>query len=296
MTEADLAPTTYVRKAAIESLIRSEGRAVEPWMPRAPIFQRHLLTTDPEGCWVAEIDGLVVGYAQGYVRGDVWYLSQLFVQPDVHALGAGQGALQRSQEYGRQRGAKVFAVSSSTAHSAQALYMRHGMYAIGINYHLRGAVEPLLRLPEPDAHQKRVVDCSGWQDRIADLDLEVWGGERRPEHALFLSELGSVNSTFALTRDGDFLGYSYALDDFGGFIGPLAARRVEDQLPLLRMAAAWLLDREVSDAGAYCPTNNPTLMRTFLDAGWKFDHWNFLLASQPFGQLDRYLPSGGLLF
>ena len=297
MTEADLAPTTYIRKAAIESLIRSEGRAVEPWTPRSPTLQRHILTNDPGGSWVAEIDGLAVGYGQGFVRGDVWYLAQLFVQPDVHALGAGQGLLQRAQDYGRARGASTFAVSSSTSHSAQALYMRHGMFAIAINYHLRGPIEPLLRLPEPDANQKHVVDCSGWQDRIADLDRDVWGGERRPEHALFLSGVfGGDEGSFALTDDGELLGYGYAIEDFGGFIGPLAATTPEGQLPLVRMAAAWLRDHEVSDAGAYCPSTNPTLMRAFLEAGWKFDHWTFLLASQRFGQLDRYLPSGGLLF
>ena len=28
---------------------------------------------------------------------------------------------------------------------------------------------------------------------------------------------------------------------------------------------------------------------------WKIDHWTFLLASQPFGRFERYLPSGGML-
>src|SRR5437868_4301118 len=83
-----------------------------------------------------------------------WSLAQLFVQPAVHATGVGQGLLKRARDYGRARGARVFAVSSSTSRSAQALYMRHGMFANAINYDLSGPVEPLLRLPEPEANKK----------------------------------------------------------------------------------------------------------------------------------------------
>ena len=61
-TEADLSATTYVRKAALEALVRENGREPEPWMPRAPIMHRHLLETDPEGAWAAEIEGVLVGY------------------------------------------------------------------------------------------------------------------------------------------------------------------------------------------------------------------------------------------
>jgi GNAT superfamily N-acetyltransferase len=296
LTEADLDAAAYVRKAALEALVREDGREPEPWMPRNPIIQRHLLKTDPEGSWVAEMDGVLVGYAQGFVRGELWYLAQLFVQPEVHAAGIGRGVLQRSQDYGKARGARIFAVSSSTSRAAQALYMRHGMFANAINYHLRGPVEPLLRLPEPEASKKRVVDCSGWQDRMADVDVEVWGAERRPEHQLFLSGVfGGDEGSFALTDGGNLLGYGYAIEDFGGFIGPIAARETGDQLPLLRMGASWLREHEVSDAGAYCSSTNHAMMSAFLDAGWKIDHWTFLLASESFGRFDRYLPSGGML-
>ena len=295
-TEADLSATTYVRKAALEALVRENGREPEPWMPRAPIMHRHLLKTDPEGAWAAEMDGVLVGYAHGFVRGDVWYLAQLFVQPEVHAGGVGQGVLKRAQDYGRARGAHVFAVSSSTSRSAQALYMRHGMFANAINYHLRGPVEPLLRLPEPAANRKRVVDCSGWQDRMAELDREVWGAERRQEHQLYLSGVfGGDEGSFALTESGSLLGYGYAIEDFGGFIGPIAAREANDQLPLLRMGASWLAEHEVTEAGAYCVSTNHAMMSAFLEAGWKIDHWTFLLASEAFGRFDRYLPSGGML-
>ena len=133
-------------------------------------------------------------------------------------------------------------------------------------------------------------------DRLAELDREVWGAERREEHELYLSGVfGGEEGSFALTDGGNLLGYGYAIEDFGGFIGPIAARDTGDQLRLLRMAASWLAEHEVSEAGAYCVSTNQTMMSAFLDAGWKIDHSTFLLASEPFGRLDRYLPSGGML-
>ena len=109
-------------------------------MPELASHLAHIVETDPGGCVVAEIGGLVVGYAQAIVRGDIWFLAQLFVQPEVHALGVGQELLRRSMQYGRDRSVRIFSVVSSTSPAAQALYMRSGMYAIGIGYRVTGPV------------------------------------------------------------------------------------------------------------------------------------------------------------
>ncbi|MDE3094676.1 MAG: GNAT family N-acetyltransferase [Chloroflexota bacterium] len=294
MTEADLSATTLVRKAANEWLARSEGRDVDPHVPDRPLPQRHLLRTDPAGSWVAELNDVVVGCAQGYVRGEIWYLSQFFVLPEAQSLGIGHELLVRVQADGRERGARVLAVTASTSQSAHGLYMRHGMHAIGVGYRLSGPIAPLRSLPEPARGQAPVADCGGVQGAIAGLDREVWGAERRQEHALFLAGgFAEQETSFALTSDGTLLGYGYAMDD--GHIGPLAARSPETQLPLLRTAVDWLTARGVERGYCYCLSLNPTLMRAFLDAGWRIGGWSFLLASEPFGQFDRYLPSGGLL-
>ncbi|MHB8513885.1 MAG: GNAT family N-acetyltransferase [Dehalococcoidia bacterium] len=294
MAEADLSATTLVRKAANEWLARGEGRDLDPHVPNRPLTQRHLLRTDPAGSWVAELNEVVVGYAQGYVRGEIWYLSQFFVLPEAQSFGVGGELLVRAQAYGRASGARVVSVTASTSQVAHGLYMRQGMYAVGVGYRLSGPVAPLRSLPEPGDNQKRVVDCGGWQDTIAGLDREVWGAERRQEHALFLAGgFAERETSFALTSDGTLLGYGYAMDD--GHIGPLAARAPETQLPLLRMAADWLTEHGVEQGRCYCLSLNPTLMRVFLDAGWRIGGWSFFLASEPFGQFDRYLPSGGLL-
>jgi ribosomal protein S18 acetylase RimI-like enzyme len=298
MVEADLGTTAYVRALALQWLDRQQGRDPFPWRPNPSVFHRHLLLTDPDGCWAAEVNGLVVGYAQGFVRGDIWFLSQLFVHPEVHGLGLGQELLRRSMDYGRSRGCSVFSVVSSTSPVAQSLYMRAGMFAFAVGYRLTGPIESLLDLPEPDASRKIVVDCSGWQDRIAELDRATFGAERRQDHAFYLDDAslspGEEGASFGLTRDGQFLGYGYATSP-DGFIAPLAAYDPQDQLPLLRMCASWLRDHEVSDGGCWVVSHNRTMMDALLSRGWKVQGWTFLKANRPFGQFDRYHPAGGMM-
>jgi predicted N-acetyltransferase YhbS len=294
MTVADIDATGYIRKVALQELDRQQGREPWPWSPeRSPHFA-HLLRTDPDGAWVATMGGTAVGFSMGFTRGDVWFLAQLFVQPEVHAKGAGRELLRRAIAAGRARGAKVISVVSSTSPVAQSLYMRAGMYALGIGYRVSGPVDGLARLPSPSGDEKLIADCVEWQDRIAKLDTAAYGGPRPADHALYLADVwGTPSRGFALNRDGEPCGYGYAMGN--GHIGPFAAYDPDDVPALMRMAGAWLHDAGVAEANGYFLTTNPSALGPLLHAGWKIGGWTFLLASQPFGQLDRYVPSGGLL-
>lgn len=298
MTEADLSAAVFVRRAALEWLDRTQGREPQPWMPAFPATMAHILKTDPEGCWLAEMDGIVVGYAQAFQRGDIWFLAQLFVLPDVHSFGAGDQLLARAEKYAQARKARVFSVVASSSLVAQSLYMRHGMFASGIGYRMTGPVAPLLALPDVEGNRKRIVDCSGWQDRVADLDRRVFGAERRQDHEFYLaSESAAEHASFGLNRNGEFAGYGYAyvMPGTGVWIGPMAASEREDQPALLRMAAE-CLDRWGLDSGAiWVMSLNETLMRTLLAAGWRVQASNYFMTSTPFGQFDRYQPFGGIL-
>jgi ribosomal protein S18 acetylase RimI-like enzyme len=293
MTAADVQATAYVRKAAFEALAREQGREPQPWQPSLGGHFGHIIETDPGGSWIAQVGGLVVGYAQGFVRGDIWFLAQLFVTPEVHGGGVGRELLRLAIEYGRREGARVFSVVSSTSPVAQALYMRAGMLARGVGYRLSGPVAPLLSLPEPDARRKRIVDCSGWLDRIDELDADVFGAARRQDHAHYMHRTDVEAYSFGLTVDGALEGYGYV--DARGWIGPIAAREPEVQLPLLRMAAEQLTERGVAQGDVWVLSLNRVLMGALLDAGWTFDRWTFFLSNEPFGQFDRYHPSGGLM-
>jgi len=294
MTVADIDATTYIRKAALDELARSEGHEPEPWTPRRYPHFEHLLRTDPDGSWIAELDGTAVGYAMGFTRGPIWFLAQLFVRPEVHAQGMGAMLLTRSMDAGQARDASVFSVVSSTSPLAQALYMRAGMFATAVCYRMHGPLAALTTQPRTSA---RVVHADDrWAERLAALDRHAFGAERTLDHRLYLDASAwpeIEHLAFGIERDGALAAYGYVDED--GHIGPLAAFEPDDLRPLLRIAGDWLSARGVESAYGFFPSNNPTMLAAVLSASWRIQHWTFLKTTAPFGRFDCYLPSGGLL-
>jgi len=58
-------------------------------------------TTDPDGAFVAELDGRVIGVAEAIVRERLWVLSMFAVQPGIQSGGAGRALIERVIGYGR---------------------------------------------------------------------------------------------------------------------------------------------------------------------------------------------------
>jgi ribosomal protein S18 acetylase RimI-like enzyme len=75
----------------------------------------HALETDPEGCWVAEIDGRVVGCAISRVRELMWLLGSFAVAPDVQGRGVGTQLLAAALHHGRGCLRGMFAASADPA-------------------------------------------------------------------------------------------------------------------------------------------------------------------------------------
>jgi GNAT superfamily N-acetyltransferase len=67
------------------------------WIDRA----RHLIGTDPGGCWVAERDGELLGVVVSFVREKMWLLASYAVVPGSQGLGLGKALLAPALEYGR---------------------------------------------------------------------------------------------------------------------------------------------------------------------------------------------------
>ena len=56
---------------------------------RPPQFQLFSLNDDPDGLWVAEDAGQMLGFAFSWVCGDLWFLAELFVSPGNQGRGIG---------------------------------------------------------------------------------------------------------------------------------------------------------------------------------------------------------------
>ncbi|WP_165807140.1 GNAT family N-acetyltransferase [Nocardioides currus] len=67
------------------------------WMNRT----RQALRTDPGGCWVAEVDGVVVGGAISRVRELMWILASFAVTPGHQGQGVGTQLLAAAMHHGR---------------------------------------------------------------------------------------------------------------------------------------------------------------------------------------------------
>ncbi|UUZ59750.1 GNAT family N-acetyltransferase [Nocardioides sp. B-3] len=78
------------------------------WIDRT----RHTLTTDPEGCWIAEIDGRVVGGAISRVRELMWIPASFAVTPECRGQGIGNQLLAAAMHHGRGCLRGMFAASA----------------------------------------------------------------------------------------------------------------------------------------------------------------------------------------
>jgi len=85
---------------------------------------RHVLRHDPEGAWVAEKEGRIVGVAISLVRERVWILSLFAVDADHRSSGLGRDLLERALAYGD--GCKGAMIASSQHPAAMRSYARAG--------------------------------------------------------------------------------------------------------------------------------------------------------------------------
>jgi GNAT superfamily N-acetyltransferase len=92
-----------------------------PWMQARTEYLR---VSDPEGAWVAEVDGAVAGVALALVRDGIWGLSLMAVRPSQHARGAGTRLLEAALTHGG--GGRGAIIASSTDPRAMRLYARAG--------------------------------------------------------------------------------------------------------------------------------------------------------------------------
>jgi GNAT superfamily N-acetyltransferase len=83
---------------------------------------RHIVETDPDGCWVAEHEGRVAGVGLSLIREGVWGFSLFGVAEALQGRGIGRELFARCWEYGA--GARGHIILSSPNPPAMATYAR----------------------------------------------------------------------------------------------------------------------------------------------------------------------------
>ncbi|MEJ7795442.1 MAG: GNAT family N-acetyltransferase [Nocardioides sp.] len=152
---------------------------------RAELWQtrtRHLLTTDPGGCWVAEADGEVVGFATSLVRELMWILASYAVRPGLQGRGLGRGLLDAALHHGR--GCLRGMLNASDDPQALRRYALAG-FRLQPQLLFHGRVD---RSVLPEVRHVR-EGTRGDRDLLDSLDRRTRGAAHGPDHDVIGREL-----------------------------------------------------------------------------------------------------------
>lgn len=208
-TDADLPRMAEITaRAYYETDVQSHRRSwPEPTM-RPPARQAlwiartaHVLRTDPGGCWVADVDGEVVGCALSRVRELMWILSSFAVLPSHQGLGIGTVLLQAALHHGRGCLRGMFA--SSADPRAVRRYRRAG-FSLHPQMFLLGRVD---RTAIPVVDRVREGTASD-VDLMDSVDRRTRGAAHGPDHEPLLGQFRLV-----VTDHSTGSGYAYAAAD-----------------------------------------------------------------------------------
>jgi GNAT superfamily N-acetyltransferase len=200
MRDEDVVDADRVCLDVLYTVFPGEEEAVRAARQHARI--RHLLETDPGGCWIAEHEGRVEGVALALVRDGVWGFSLFGVAEKLQGRGVGRALFARCWAYGAA--ARGHLVLSSTNPPAMGIYARTGLPIRPCVAF--GGIPDLERAPALDGVEDAgeagipVADAIGRELRGAghgrDLPVPMAHGAR-----LFVLE----DRAFALARGGDII-------------------------------------------------------------------------------------------
>ena len=267
----------------------------------------HLRTTDPERFVVAvtpDPDDVgaerVIAFAVAIQRDHVWFLSMLFVLPDVQLRGLGRELLARVLPEDGTATVRATATDSAQPIS-NALYSTYGIVPRLPLLNLVGlpsrpeAFEPFPSGVTPVAFQTIVDRGSDGHQMLAAtvnaLDRELLGFSRAVDHA-FMRQQERRGWLFQ-GPDGAFLGYGYSAES--GRLGPILVRD-----PALLAPAMGHLVAAVQPRGPFItwiPGAADRALVPALAAGMRLDPFPILLCwDRPPTDFERYLPiSPGML-
>lgn len=212
---------TRVRRVSGPEPARRTAAHRATWIERT----RHLVRTDPGGCWVAEDASGVVGIATSLRRETLWCLATYAVLPGHQGRGIGRPLLAAALDHGRAclRGM----LSSSVDARAVRLYHRAG-FELHPQMRLSGTVD---RSAVPVVDKVR-DGSAGDVDLMDSLDRLARGAGHGPDHELMLRTWRLLVSDTSTGR-----GYAY-LDERGPALLAASDRRTASRLLWAALAEA----------------------------------------------------------
>lgn len=283
----DLAKTDALVVGSINDLTVRHGfgqvAAASP-----PSFQQFLLKDDPDGLWIAEDGGDILGFAWSWRCGDVWFLAQLFVDPARQGTGIGNRLLERAMEHARKsKAAHKALITFAFNRVSQGLYIRHGLFPKMPIYFLDAAPERVMEgLPEPPLRSVAIDSTAATMERLAEIDSRAIGFVREKHHRYLLND-PAMTGVF-LYAGGECVGYGYI--GFNGHIGPLAVTRTGILRDAFATALTLAADRCAEKISAFLPGTCDAALSLAVDQGMRITLPMLLMASPGYGDWTQYLP------
>lgn len=214
-TAADVPAMLEVFFHAIEDLDQQRGRPLQP-RNAAPLEMHfeHLLTTDPDSCYVAEDRGRAIAFGMVMRRGADAFLSFLFVEPAWQNRRIGRAVLDACIAGAGEGVERVSTCAEANQPVSTGLYAKMGMAPRTPLYLVRGALSEEALPTVTDDVQRHPVRT----EAVAAFDRALVGYERPQDHAFWMRDRTGV--VFS-DRTGTVLGYGYA--HASGRVGPVAA-------------------------------------------------------------------------
>ncbi len=233
--------------------------------------------TTPHRSWLAEDAGQVVGFGMAIERGDLTFLSFLFVRPGAQATGVGRTLFERCVPLTGFRGTCIWSVQPVSA----GLYASYGLVP-------RTPIYSLVGRPKHDLPAlPRGLDVGTIDEATMDrLDREILGISRPQDLSNWLAW---GRRPLALMAGAEVVGYGCV--DPVGRIGPVVVRKQQHLLPFLGTLMAQL---DPPDAWlVQVPGHAAETFTALLQAGMRFDGPPVIYCATE-DRLDhsRYLPAG----
>jgi ribosomal protein S18 acetylase RimI-like enzyme len=295
--DADVERTYEVFVQAADDLGARLGRpsraAVSAPSLRALHVRRAVLKHDGERFWVAEAEGVVVGFGMAILRDDVWHLAALHVMPAFQGRGIGSELIRRTLD-GTRPTTILTVLTDASNPISNALYLRFGMLPQDSILAFDGLVEGVKaggdgRTGGVGGLTTRPLDLERDQAALASIDLATIGFARPTDHVMWTTVPGLAGHL--VLRGGVVRGYLYASD--AGAIGPLAVHDPADLTAALRLAALDAHDRGASSLHVRVCGSARTAVAWLIEHGFRLSTTGLFLTSRPVGRLDRYATSGG---
>jgi GNAT superfamily N-acetyltransferase len=255
---------------------------------RPPQFQAFSLRDDPDGLWVAEDGGEMLGFAFSWVCGDLWFLAELFVAPGQQGRGIGSALLKRTLQQADKAGTANKALITFTFNTvSQGLYIRHGMFPRTPIYNLGVSRDILLaRLHGGGFRAVPIENTDSHRQALEQIDRRTLGLSRDKHHRFLLAD--SAVKGMLLYANDSLTGYVYVAAT--GHIGPLAVVQPGTLGTAFLTALRLVADMGAPQASAFVPGAASEALTAAIQSGMRITFPMLLMSSRDFGDWRHYLP------